>query len=32
MTALSFSASAIADDVCIASGSLANTANTRTLN
>jgi len=31
ITALSFSVSAIADDVCIASGSLASTANTRTL-
>jgi hypothetical protein len=32
ITALSFNASAIADEVCIASGSLANTVNTRTLN
>ena len=32
ITALSFNASAIADEVCIAPGSLASTANTRTLN
>ena len=31
ITALSFSVSAIADEVCIAPGSLASTANTRTL-